>query len=277
MLIDWFTVIAQVINFLILAWLLKRFLYRPILNAIDAREKRIATELADADAKRAEAEQQREEFEHKNAAFDAQQTTRMNQLTAEVKTERDRLFNDVRQASDDLRDKLQFALKNGQQSLQESLSKYTREEVFHIARQALKDLADSSIESAITAVFIQRFHALTPQERAEFKSIFNNNLLIVRTAFTLPKEQCSLIEDAIKEVLGYDSVINADNKNTIGTADNIANTRALEFVVDSAVVSGIEISANGQKIAWSINDYLASLASGVDQLLQGSVKGTAQL
>ena len=49
MLIDWFTVIAQVVNFLILVWLLKRFLYRPILDAIDAREKRIASELADAD------------------------------------------------------------------------------------------------------------------------------------------------------------------------------------------------------------------------------------
>ena len=48
MLIDWFTVGAQVLNFLILVWLLKRFLYKPILNAIDAREKRIAAELADA-------------------------------------------------------------------------------------------------------------------------------------------------------------------------------------------------------------------------------------
>jgi hypothetical protein len=42
MLIDWFTVGAQIVNFLILVWLLKHFLYKPILNAIDAREKRIA-------------------------------------------------------------------------------------------------------------------------------------------------------------------------------------------------------------------------------------------
>ena len=42
MLIDWFTVGAQALNFLILVWLLKRFLYKPILDAIDAREKRIA-------------------------------------------------------------------------------------------------------------------------------------------------------------------------------------------------------------------------------------------
>jgi F-type H+-transporting ATPase subunit b len=52
MLIDWFTVGAQALNFLILVWLLKRFLYKPILHAIDEREKRIAAELADADAKR---------------------------------------------------------------------------------------------------------------------------------------------------------------------------------------------------------------------------------
>ena len=68
MLIDWFTVGAQVLNFLILVWLMKRFLYKPILHAIDAREKRIATELADADAKKAEARTEREELRHKNEA-----------------------------------------------------------------------------------------------------------------------------------------------------------------------------------------------------------------
>ena len=52
MLIDWFTVAAQLVNFLILVWLLKRFLFKPITSAIDAREKRIATELAAADAKK---------------------------------------------------------------------------------------------------------------------------------------------------------------------------------------------------------------------------------
>ena len=72
MLIDWFTVIAQVVNFLILVWLLKRFLYRPILDAIDAREKRIALALADADAKKVEAEKERDAFQQKNEAFDQQ-------------------------------------------------------------------------------------------------------------------------------------------------------------------------------------------------------------
>jgi F-type H+-transporting ATPase subunit b len=50
-------------TFLILVWLLKRFLYKPILHAIDERERRIAKELADADTKKTEAEKERDEFQ----------------------------------------------------------------------------------------------------------------------------------------------------------------------------------------------------------------------
>ena len=60
MLIDWFTVGAQALNFVILVWLMKRFLYQPILDAIDAREQRIAAELADAAARKAEAARERD-------------------------------------------------------------------------------------------------------------------------------------------------------------------------------------------------------------------------
>ena len=70
MLFDGFTVAAQTLNFLVLVWLMKRFLYKPILDAIDAREKRIALALADAAAKKTEAQQERDEFQKKNEVFD---------------------------------------------------------------------------------------------------------------------------------------------------------------------------------------------------------------
>src|SRR5450631_2868065 len=102
MLIDWFTVGAQTLNFLILVWLLKRFLYKPILDAIDAREKRIAAELADADAKKAEARKERDTFEHKNEVFDQQRATLLSKAMEEVKAERQRLLGEARQAADAL-------------------------------------------------------------------------------------------------------------------------------------------------------------------------------
>ena len=68
MLIDWFTVGAQVVNFLVLMWLLKHFLYKPVLDAIDAREQRIAKQLEQAQAVQDGAEHEREKLEILRAA-----------------------------------------------------------------------------------------------------------------------------------------------------------------------------------------------------------------
>src|ERR1039458_9587629 len=94
--INWFTVIAQAINFLILVLLLKRFLYKPILHAIDEREKGIATRLADVEARMAEAEKDRDDFQHKNEAFDQERAALLKKATDEAKAERERLLDEAR-------------------------------------------------------------------------------------------------------------------------------------------------------------------------------------
>ena len=63
MLIDWFTVIAQIINFLVLLLLLRRFLYKPILNAMEERERKVAERLESARQERVRAEEERARYE----------------------------------------------------------------------------------------------------------------------------------------------------------------------------------------------------------------------
>src|SRR5580698_8172580 len=109
MLIDWFTIGAQALNFLILVWLLKRFLYKPILNAIDEREKGIATQLAEADAKQAEAQKERDDFQHKNEAIDQERAALLRKATDEAHAERQRLLDEARKDVDSLRAQRQDA------------------------------------------------------------------------------------------------------------------------------------------------------------------------
>src|SRR5664279_4141162 len=111
MLIDWFTVGAQALNFLILVWLMKRFLYRPILHAIDEREKQIATKLSEADKKKNDAEKESEELKKKNKEFDDQRAALLSRATAEVKVERERLLEEAKKSAIDLSSKQQEALK----------------------------------------------------------------------------------------------------------------------------------------------------------------------
>ena len=93
MLIDWFTVCAQAVNFLILIWLLKRFLYKPILHAIDERAKGIAAQLAEADAKTAESAEGERQLQRKNEALDQQRRALREEATDEANTERQRLLD----------------------------------------------------------------------------------------------------------------------------------------------------------------------------------------
>ncbi|WP_298715997.1 F0F1 ATP synthase subunit delta [uncultured Oceanisphaera sp.] len=247
MLINWFTVGAQVLNFLILVWLMKRFLYQPILNAIDAREKRIAAELADAAKQQAGARRERDEFRHKNREFEQQRADRMERVVADATAERRRLFEEARQAADAQSAQRQQALQREQHSLNATLIRHTREEVFAIARKALTELAGISLEQRMAEVLVQRLQALGPQERAQLGQALASVSVPVRvcSAFTLPQAQQREIQAALSEVFS------ADIQPT--------------FETDPQLVSGIELCADGCKVAWSIDEYLTAMKQHIDQ------------
>jgi F-type H+-transporting ATPase subunit b len=258
MLIDWFTVGAQVLNFLILVWLLKRFLYKPIIHAIDAREKRIAKELAAADARKAEAEKEREKLQKRNEEFDRQRDELMSKAKDEAEAERQRLFDEARQAAEALRAKRQDALNREQESLNDEITRRTREEVFAIARKTLTDLAGTTLEERMVDVFCRRLRDLDGEEKGLLASALRASPgpLIVRTTFDLLPAERAATEGAIKKTLGTETQV--------------------RFETAPDLISGIELTANGRKVAWSITDYLASLEKSVGELLKEQSKPQAK-
>ena len=253
MLIDWFTVGAQALNFVILVWLLKRFLYKPILDAIDAREKRIAAELADAAAKKAEAQKERDEFQHKNEEFDQQRAALLSKATDEANAERLRLLDEARKAADALSAKRQDALRNDAHQLNHAIARRTQQEVFAIARKALTDLATTSLEERMGEVFTRRLREMDGQTKEGLANALRTASApaIVRSAFDMPVEQRSTIQNALNEAFSADIHV--------------------RFETAPDLVSGIELATNGHKVAWSIADYLASLEKGVGELLDTPV------
>ncbi|WP_295389724.1 F0F1 ATP synthase subunit B [uncultured Thiodictyon sp.] len=249
MLIDWFTVGAQAINFLVLVWLLKRFLYQPILHAIDERERRIAAELADAAAKQAAAQTERESFEHKNQAFDEQRATLFSQAVDEAKTERQRLLGEARQAADALAAQRAESLRSEAKQLNQAILLRTQHEVFLIARKALSDLAGADLEERMVQRFISRLSAMDVAALSVFADALTtaSDPACIRSAFELRESARAALTQAIHSTFGVPPKI--------------------RFETTPELLGGIELTANGQKIAWDIADYLASLEQGVGELL----------
>ena len=250
MLFDGFTVGAQTLNFLLLVWLMKRFLYKPVLDAVDAREQRIALALADAAAKKAEAGQERDEFQKKNEAFDQARHAQLEQLQDEIKAEWQRLLEEARQAADALRAKGQDALTSELQALHQDIARRSRDEVLAIAHKVLTDLAGETLEERMVAVFAQRLRALDDAAKAGLARALETatGTVRVRSAFALLPAQQEAIQNALDEAL----------------------PRGIQAEFDTApdLISGIELSANGWRLAWNIADFLASLEQHVDERIR---------
>jgi F-type H+-transporting ATPase subunit b len=250
MLIDWFTVGAQTLNFLILVWLLKRFLYKPIRHAIDEREKRIAAELANADKKKVEAQKESDEFKHKNEALDQQRAALLSKATDEAKAEGQRLLDEARKAADALSAKRMETLRKDAGNLSQAISRRTQQEVFAIARKALTDLATTSLEERLGEVFTRRLREMDDPAKAGLAEALKtaSDPALVRSAFDLPAEQRAAIQNALNETFSAEIHV--------------------RFETAPDLISGIELNTNGQKVAWSIADYLASLEKKVGELLK---------
>lgn len=249
MLIDWFTVCAQALNFLILVWLMKRFLYKPILQAIDEREKQVAAEIAGANAKKAEAQKEHDEFNQKNVDFDKARAGLLTKAADDAKTERERLLDEARKAADALSAKRQEALKNDAHNLNQAIAGWAQKEVFAIARKALADLATTSLEERLGEVFTRRLrelHGTAKQSVAQALKTASSPALL-RSTFDLPAEQRAAIQNALNETFSAEVQV--------------------KFETAPVLVSGIELTTNGQKVAWNISDYLSSMEKDAGELL----------
>jgi len=248
--INWFTVIAQVINFLVLVWLLKRFLYKPILNAIDEREKKIASKIKDADDKKASAIKEQDDFKKKNEDFDQQKKGLLDKVVADTNAEKDKLLEAAKNDANTLRSNLEKSAKENQQNQNIEIARKTQKQVFDITRKALTDIASISLEEQSANTFIKRLDELKDDEKKQFIDAFksNANAILVRSAFDLPEKQKGEINNAVDTILGTKT--------------------QLQFKTTPELISGIVLTTNGYKLAWSFSEYLNSLEKNITEKMK---------
>jgi F-type H+-transporting ATPase subunit b len=240
MLIDWFTVVAQALNFLVLVWLLKRYLYKPVLAAIDAREKHIALAIADAESQKKVAAQERQALEAKKAALDGQGAELLKQAATAAATERARLLAAARSEADSLREKQMAALREDQARLCGDIAHRAQQEVLAIARKVLEELAGASLEERVVAIFLEDLRGLDAPAKKTLLAAFGGvSEAVVRSAFDLLEAQRALIQRAVDAELSI-------------------STR-LRFEVSGEMLCGLELSVGGQKLSWNMAEYLSGL------------------
>jgi len=139
--LDYGQIVAQIIGFLVVLWIMKRFAWKPFLKILDDRRSRIQSELADAEEQRLGAEKLGQQYQEKLRDIDAEARARVQaavknaeKIAAEIKEEarqdvkellgraRDEIERDKAVALVALRnDVVDMALKASEKVLKESL------------------------------------------------------------------------------------------------------------------------------------------------------------
>ena len=252
MLIDWFTVGAQIANFLILLFLLKRFLYGPILRAMDRREERIAERLREADEKRSRAEEIAEEHRRRRRELDDEREKLLQEARQEAERRRKGPLEKAETEAQEARRAWEDVVRRERDSFLRQLRQRTGTEVVRVARRALADLVDADLGGQLAHVFSRRLRELEKSEREACSKAAAEGPVAVRSSFELDAGTKGQITKAFRTACGAEAEI--------------------EYRLDPGLAFGLELMAGDLRLQWGGESYLDGLERSVSELLDQAGK-----
>jgi F-type H+-transporting ATPase subunit b len=151
--IDTTSFILQLINFVVLVWILHRFLYRPVLAAIDRRRAAIDKSMADAKSLREEAGRLRAQFEGRLADWERERVKARSALEAELAALRARGLAEVAQAAERERDRLAALQAKREADWKRDTEQRALDQSAAFAARLLERIADHALDERLVDVF----------------------------------------------------------------------------------------------------------------------------
>ncbi|ETX00014.1 F0F1 ATP synthase subunit B family protein [Candidatus Entotheonella palauensis] len=251
--LDWFTTAAQIVNFLILVALLKRFLYGPIIGAMDAREAHIATRVQAAQDQLKAAERQAAHYNEQLQALNRTREAMLSQAAEEAESQRQHLIDQARQEVQQLEVRWRQTLQQEQTSFLQELRHQAGLQALNVARHAVEDLANQELERTVIKVFLDRLKGLDHETRHVFATVSGEQALevVIRSAFPLSVETQQTLIQTVRAYL----------------MDHVR----VRFATAPDLICGLELEAQGQKLAWHMAHYMDHLEEQFAAMLrQGS-------
>ncbi len=239
--IDWITVAAQIVNFLVLVWLLQHFLYGPVTRAMQRRAQRIAERLREAAASKADAEAEAQNYRDKQEELESRRESLLAEAQERADQERKFLESAAREEVEDRRQEWLHQLAEQEERFLRDIRRQAAEQFYRLNRQALAELANADLESQVISVFIEKLEEVDKEVRrkAGKGAIDTGNRVTVVSRFEISANDKRRITKAIHET--------------------ISDGAEVDYRLSDDIGCGIEVKAGSQTIAWNVDGYFDTL------------------
>ena len=152
-LIDPKILVTQIVGFLIVLWVLKRYAWKPVLGLLEERRARIAADVASAQRLRDEAERVKAELEEQLKGIDAQARQRIQAAVAEgqkvAEEIRTTALRDARSITEKAKADLEMEYKKARAQL--------RDEMVGMSLDAAERLLEQRMDAPEHKKLVERF------------------------------------------------------------------------------------------------------------------------
>lgn len=250
--IDWLTVAAQIVNFLVLVWLLQRFLYRPITDAMARREERIESRLAEAKDARAKVEAEAKHLREMQEKLEASRKEVLREARQEANDLRKEMENDLREEMEARRKTWEDHLEEGRDDFAARLRQGAGHQVVDIVGRVLKDYAGGDLAAQVAGKFVDRLANLDEEACDKLKAAAGRADGPVRVDSSVPLKPA------------------ARNQITRAIHEHIGPDIEVEYGEDDDLLLGLRLTAGEQTVEWSATRFLGRLGTTLDEVIEGS-------
>ena len=238
-----YTIIAQLINFSVLLFILNKFLYKPILKTMDKRREDIKNKIEETQNKLEESDKLKEEYFNKLQEVEKENITLRKQALEDIKKFKDSELQKVKEDISLKKDKFNDYLNLEQKSLIENFNENLSDLFVEYSNNILQVLANSTLQGEIVNNFMQKINDLT-DEKVESVNKLNVEDMYIYSNDELTDKQKDFIKDSLVKK-GF-------------------KFKDIQYTVDKKLILGIELKAKSYVLSWNVRELTNNFISTID-------------
>jgi F-type H+-transporting ATPase subunit b len=241
--LSWSTFVLEIINFLVLVWILKRFFYKPVLDVIARRRAGIEKSLADARETKSEAEKLQEQYQNRLADWDKEKQQARENLMQEIEAERSRKMAELKNDLEQEREKAHVIEQRRQIDAERKAEEAALTLSARFATRLLQQAAGPELETRLVELALSELTTLSDEQITALRASYGQapEPAVVVSAFPLTDEHRDKLKQAIATLTDQDMPV--------------------QFEQDSELLAGLRIMLGNWVLGVNLQDELKGFAT----------------
>lgn len=240
--LNWSTFVLEIINFLVLVWILKRFLYRPVLAALKQRQEKIEQTLDEAKRLKAEGTDLEQQYQNRMQDWEREKQQARSELHKETQAERIKQLAQLEQDLASEREKVAIIAQRHQAEAQQQYLQNAHRQGARFAARLLRTVSGPELELRLFEMLLQSFDQFDQAQLARLQDNCGaaGNNIFVSSAFPLSGVHKKQLQEKLSQLC----------KQSV----------QLECREDPALVAGLKLIVGAWVLHLNIQDELKDFA-----------------